>query len=118
MNVAHDAYKKKLKEAGYKLTPQRIAIINVIADNKGKHLSTEEIYDIVKIKNPEMGLATVYRTLQLLDELEIESGHLAYHLRNLNDLLDKDKSGKYFLNRKGIDAHVFLSGKNMIVIIK
>lgn len=73
MNVAHDAYKKKLKEAGYKLTPQRIAIINVIADNKGKHLSTEEIYDIVKIKNPEMGLATVYRTLQLLDELEVVS---------------------------------------------
>ena len=73
MNSCHDEYKKKLKEAGYKLTPQRIAIINVIAENKGEHLSTEEIYDIVKQRNPEMGLATVYRTLQLLDQLEVVS---------------------------------------------
>lgn len=86
MNSCHDTYKKKLKEAGYKLTPQRIAIINVIAENKGEHLSTEEIYDIVKQKNPEMGLATVYRTLQLLDELEVvsslnlEDGCIRYEL--------------------------------------
>lgn len=86
MNSCHDGYKKKLKEAGYKLTPQRIAIINVIADNKGEHLSTEEIYDIVKQRNPEMGLATVYRTLQMLDELEVvsslnlEDGCIRYEL--------------------------------------
>lgn len=73
MITCHESYKKKLKEAGYKLTPQRIAIINAIADSKGKHLNTEEIYDIVKQRNPEMGLATVYRTLQLLDELEVVS---------------------------------------------
>ncbi len=73
MEVCYDAYKLKLKEAGYKLTPQRIAIIAAIAENKGKHLSTEEIYDIVRQRNPEMGLATVYRTLQLLEELEVVS---------------------------------------------
>ena len=73
MNSNHESYKKKLKEAGYKLTPQRIAIINAIAESKGEHLNTEEIYDIVKQRNPEMGLATVYRTLQLLDELEVVS---------------------------------------------
>ena len=73
MVTCHESYKKKLKEAGYKLTPQRIAIINAIAENKGQHLNTEEIYDIVKQRNPEMGLATVYRTLQLLDELEVVS---------------------------------------------
>jgi len=73
MESNHENYKKKLKEAGYKLTPQRIAIINAIAESKGEHLNTEEIYDIVKQRNPEMGLATVYRTLQLLDELEVVS---------------------------------------------
>lgn len=86
MSFNYDGYKKILKEAGYKLTPQRIAIINVIAEHKGKHLSTEEIYDIVKQKNPEMGLATVYRTLQLLDELNVvsslnlEDGCIRYEL--------------------------------------
>lgn len=73
MNSCQEAYKKKLKESGYKLTPQRLAIINAIEENKGKHLNTEEIYDIVKQRNPEMGLATVYRTLQMLDELEVVS---------------------------------------------
>lgn len=73
MSSNQEAYKKKLKESGYKLTPQRLAIINAIEDNKGKHLNTEEIYDIVKQRNPEMGLATVYRTLQMLDELEVVS---------------------------------------------
>lgn len=73
MNSCQDAYKKKLKDSGYKLTPQRLAIINAIEENKGQHLNTEEIYDIVKQRNPEMGLATVYRTLQMLDELEVVS---------------------------------------------
>jgi Fur family ferric uptake transcriptional regulator len=73
MSSVYEGYKKKLKEAGYKLTPQRIAILNAIEENKGKHLNTEEIYDIVRQRNPEMGLATVYRTLQLLEELEVVS---------------------------------------------
>lgn len=73
MNAMYDGYKKKLKDAGYKLTPQRIAILNAIELNKGKHLNTEEIYDLVKQSNPEMGLATVYRTLLLLEQLEVVS---------------------------------------------
>ena len=73
MNSVYDGYKKKLKEAGYKLTPQRIAILHAIEENKGLHLNTEEIYDLVKQSNPEMGLATVYRTLQLLEQLEVVS---------------------------------------------
>ena len=73
MSSEKDGYRKKLKEAGYKLTPQRIAILDAIEMNKGKHLNTEEIYDLVRQRNPEMGLATVYRTLQLLEELEVVS---------------------------------------------
>jgi Fur family transcriptional regulator, ferric uptake regulator len=68
-----ESLKDKLKEKGYKLTPQRRATLDTIMENKGKHLSTEEIYDMVKDKCPEIGLATVYRTLQLLDELDIIS---------------------------------------------
>lgn len=68
-----ETLKDKLKEKGYKLTPQRRATLDTIIENKGKHLSTEEIYDLVKDKCPEIGLATVYRTLQLLDELELIS---------------------------------------------
>lgn len=66
-----ESLKEKLKEKGYKLTPQRRATLDVIIDNRGKHLNTEEIYDLVKEKCPDIGLATVYRTLQLLDEMQV-----------------------------------------------
>ncbi|MFZ5965987.1 MAG: Fur family transcriptional regulator [Bacillota bacterium] len=65
--------KDRLKEKGYKLTPQRRATLDTIIENQGAHMSTEEIYDLVKEKCPEIGLATVYRTLQLLDELGVIS---------------------------------------------
>ncbi|MDK2918527.1 MAG: Fur family transcriptional regulator, ferric uptake regulator [Candidatus Petromonas sp.] len=63
--------KEILKEKGYKLTPQRRAILDTIIKNQGEHLSTEEVYDYVKKDCPEIGLATVYRTLQLLDDLGV-----------------------------------------------
>lgn len=64
-----DKIKEFLKGKGYKLTPQRRAVIDAIIENEGKHLSTEEIYDIVKAGCPEIGLATVYRTIQLLEKV-------------------------------------------------
>ncbi len=63
--------KAQLKAKSYKLTPQRRAIMDVILNNQGEHLSTEEIYDYVKVNCPDIGLATVYRTLQLLSEINI-----------------------------------------------
>lgn len=62
-----------LRSKGYKLTTQREAIIDVFLNNMDTHLSPEEVYDIVKIKNPEMGLATVYRALQLFEKLGVLS---------------------------------------------
>ncbi|SHI53427.1 Fur family transcriptional regulator, ferric uptake regulator [Geosporobacter subterraneus DSM 17957] len=73
MTEIMEGLKDQLKEKGYKLTPQRRATLDTIIENQGKHLSTEEIYDMVKEKCPEIGLATVYRTLQLLDELDVIS---------------------------------------------
>ncbi|HLS36450.1 MAG TPA: Fur family transcriptional regulator, partial [Bacillota bacterium] len=40
-------------------------------EHESGHLSAEEIFLLVKEKAPEIGLATVYRTLELLSELEI-----------------------------------------------
>lgn len=65
--------KTNLKEKGYKLTPQRRAIVDIIIQNAGCHLTTEELYDLVKNECPEIGLATVYRTVQLLEELGVVS---------------------------------------------
>lgn len=66
-----DDLRARLKEKGYKLTVQRKAIIGVFLENQSSHLSPEEIYDNVRNDYPDIGLATVYRTLQLLEELDI-----------------------------------------------
>jgi Fur family ferric uptake transcriptional regulator len=71
MDINMDEVKEKFKEKGYKLTTQRRAILDVMIENHDKHLNPEEIYDIVKGKYPELGIATVYRTLQLLEKLNI-----------------------------------------------
>jgi Fur family ferric uptake transcriptional regulator len=63
--------KKQLHLAGYKLTPQRESTVRVLLENEEDHLSAEDVYLLVKEKSPEIGLATVYRTLELLTELTI-----------------------------------------------
>lgn len=73
------------------MTTQRRAILDVIIENREKHLSSEEIYDLVKEKYPEIGLATVYRTLQLFDEMGIiyklnfDDGRSRYELYHNED---------------------------------
>lgn len=73
IEIDYDVLKEELKKKGYKLTPQRRAIVDTIVDSEGKHLTAEEIYDEVKKKCPEIGLATVYRTILLLEEIGIVS---------------------------------------------
>lgn len=83
--------KEKLKEKGYKLTPQRKAILDIILETEGKHLSAEEIYELTKDKCPETGLATVYRTMQMLDEIGLiykhnfDDGRSRYEISHHNE---------------------------------
>jgi len=63
--------KKMLHTSSYKLTPQREATVRVLLENEEDHLSAEDVYLLVKEKSPEIGLATVYRTLELLTELKV-----------------------------------------------
>lgn len=51
---------------------------------------------------------------QLLQTLEIESGHLAYHLRNLDELTEKDEQGCYRLNNQGVEAYNFINGEPQV----
>ena len=84
-------FKINLKEKGYKLTPQRRAVVDIIIDNEGNHLTVEELYDEVKKECPEIGLATVYRTVQLLEELgvickiSLNDGYNRYELVHENE---------------------------------
>ncbi len=70
-----DYLTKLLCKDGYKVTVQRSMIYEILMENEDKHLSTEEIYELVKEKNPKVGIATTYRTLQLFEEIGLVYKH-------------------------------------------
>jgi Fur family peroxide stress response transcriptional regulator len=59
-----------LRSKGYKATPQRIAICR-IALNSRVHPSAQQVYDEVKRIHPTVSLATVYKTLEVLRDLDL-----------------------------------------------
>ncbi len=58
----------KLKGRDFRLTPQRLAIIKILAASED-HPSVDDIYTEVRSKFPTTSIATVYKTIVLLKEL-------------------------------------------------
>jgi Fur family transcriptional regulator, ferric uptake regulator len=59
-----------LREHGYKLTTQRHALLKVIASHHD-HLSPDTLYEIARQEYPGIGKVTIYRTLELLSNLNL-----------------------------------------------
>ncbi len=62
---------QKIKANNYRLTQQRETVLEVMLNNQGRHLSAEQVLKAAKQKSPEIGIATVYRTLDKLADMEI-----------------------------------------------
>lgn len=60
----------KLKKAGYKLTPARLAVIDVL-ESGGEHLCHNQILEAGQKIYPKLSRATVYRTMDILVELKL-----------------------------------------------
>ena len=71
MQLDREGFEKLLREKGLKVTTQRLAVLTVLSQKPDSHLTAEEIYDKVRVSSPDIGLATVYRTIQILLELKI-----------------------------------------------
>ncbi|WP_208558750.1 Fur family transcriptional regulator [Marinilactibacillus kalidii] len=83
--MAIQVIKEKLYQSGFKLTPQREIIVKVLIEKE--HLSAEEIYMAVRAKHSGIGLATVYRTVELLTDLKL-----------INKITFQDGIARYDLN--------------------
>ncbi len=59
-----------LREQGYRLTPQRNLIWEVLRD-AGRHMTAEEVANEVRRTLPDVNVSTVYRTLELLVSLDL-----------------------------------------------
>ena len=89
MSADKEYFKKVLKENGLKITAQRVEVLSVLASCPGRHLTAEEIYELVKVDCPEIGLATVYRTIQILlelsliDRINLDDGYVRYEIGSM-----------------------------------
>ncbi len=79
----------QLRQAGYRITPQReqlLAFFHELPD--GEHLSAEELHKKLTEKGIKISLATLYRSLKFLvkngfiRELDFGEDHKHYELRN------------------------------------
>lgn len=61
------AFRARCGELGLALTPQRLAIYQVLATDDS-HPGAEDIYRRIKPDLPSLSLGTVYRTLELFEE--------------------------------------------------
>ena len=67
-NIRLDEITQKLKEGGYRLTPQRMAVLKILVSSP-EHPSVEQVYNQVKADFPMTSLGTVYKTVDLLKEM-------------------------------------------------
>ena len=86
MGYNEEAFIKILKSKGLKVTNQRKAVLKALSSKPDQHLTAEEIYELVRVDTPEIGIATIYRTIQLLcelgliDKLNLDDGYVRYEI--------------------------------------
>lgn len=69
-DALQDDLREKLRRSGYTLTSQRRAVLEALGE-LGGHPSAEEIYLLVKRRNPRVALGTVYQALSVLEEVGV-----------------------------------------------
>lgn len=74
-----------LRDSGKRITPERELLLRIIENHA--HLDAEQIYRMAQKERPQIGLATVYRTLTLLKNLgmirttDLGENHWHYEVR-------------------------------------
>jgi Fur family ferric uptake transcriptional regulator len=74
MDKTEEIFAKYLTRNGLRMTEQRRAIFNAFIKTD-RHLSAEEIYDIVKQAKVGVGIATVWRNMKLIREAGLAEEH-------------------------------------------
>ena len=126
---------KILKEKGYRLTPQRMLVIEALHNAEG-HISAQGIYKQLHSRYPYSNISTVYRTLELMGKFNLVTatdfgeGRVRYHVakkghhhhlvcRRCGRIMDVEESVLYLLKdtllrEYGFEAdlrHLAISGK-------
>ena len=86
---------KHLKENGYRVTTSREIICNILEQAGHEHFTADSLFKLAKKYTDNIDLATIYRTFELLEELDIiEHSHQAH------------SSGIYYLKSQQTNTHI------------
>jgi Fur family ferric uptake transcriptional regulator len=61
---------RKVRDSGYKLTNARLTVLRVL-EECGGHMTSAEVLDAVSERDPTIGRASVFRTLELFTQLAL-----------------------------------------------
>lgn len=83
LSKAKDIFRNYIQEKGLRNTQQREVILDEFL-SADRHITADELFNVIKEKNPEIGYATVHRNLNLLcksgiaDEIKIGNQKTRY----------------------------------------
>jgi Fur family transcriptional regulator, ferric uptake regulator len=100
-------FKEFLNEKNFCFTAQRLAVLNVVAKEENKHLSATEIYEALQEEHQGIGIATVYKTLRMLEQEGL-----------LSKIELLDKTAHYEINDGAIHGHLICSKCGKIIEIR
>ena len=66
----HDSAVVRLRSEGYRMTPQRLSVLDIVARRSG-HIDADEVWKLARQDHPYVDLATIYRTLRLLKSIGV-----------------------------------------------
>ena len=98
MATRYEDIETTLRERGYRMTPQRLAIVRIIAED-ARHPTVDQVFETVHERFPTTSRATVYKTFELL--------------KDVGELLEfefNEGGNRYDAKRVGPHAHVLCDG--------
>lgn len=84
--------RKLFEKNNHKFTKQREIIFNALKDSSSKHLTPEELFSLIHKDYKQVGIATVYRTLNIFEELGIVNKQEFTDSVNTYELINADNA--------------------------
>ena len=82
-------YETLIASGGSKLTKQRKQILNIMIEHSEEHFCADSLHALVSTVDDSIGIATIYRTLELFEKLKIvRNVKIKNDMTNYYDLVD------------------------------
>jgi Fur family ferric uptake transcriptional regulator len=104
-----------LKSSGYRLTDSRKVLVEIIASSN-QALSANELYDLGREMNKSLGLVTVYRTLEKLEELGLIQR--VHRENNCHSYLRASQGHEHLILCSNCGRAAFFSGDDLSKLFK